>query len=148
MNNTRRKQINKEIATLDTISLLAEGYNDRFNSKVVDNEEICKVIEAFRDAAEWLSDMSMTIDDLAMEERECFENLPEPIQMSDRGEAMELAADNLESARDDIDSLASDVESLADELEEYDRASELDIDFMSIVESIESLKETLEEVME
>lgn len=148
MNNNRRKQINKEIATLDTISLLAEGYHDKLNGKVVTMEDLSKAVDAFKDAAEWLSDMSMTIDDLAMEERECFENLPEPIQMSDRGEAMELAADNLESARDDIDSLASDVDSLVDELEGYDSEAELNIDFISIAESIESLKDTLEEAME
>lgn len=45
-----------------------------------------------------IEDLTYDIDVLRDEEEESYENLPESIQMSDRGEAMSEAIDNLESA--------------------------------------------------
>lgn len=54
-----------------------------------------------------LSDIKSQIETLAEEEREAFENLPENLQASDKGQASETAATWLEdaaSALDDTDS--------------------------------------------
>lgn len=45
-----------------------------------------------------IEDLTYDIDVLRDEEEESYENLPESIQYSDRGEAMSEAIDNLESA--------------------------------------------------
>ena len=45
-----------------------------------------------------IEDLGYDIDVLRDEEEESYENLPESIQYSDRGEAMSEAIDNLESA--------------------------------------------------
>lgn len=45
-----------------------------------------------------IEDLVYDIDVLRDEEEESYENLPESIQYSDRGEAMSEAIDNLESA--------------------------------------------------
>ena len=47
-----------------------------------------------------IQEMIETIKD---EEQEAFDNLPENLQGSDRGEAMEAAADNLDSAFNGMD---------------------------------------------
>lgn len=45
------------------------------------------------------------IADIGMEEEEAYDNLPEGIQESDRGEAMQEAVDNLEMAGDTFDDI-------------------------------------------
>lgn len=45
------------------------------------------------------------IADIGMEEEEAYDNLPEGIQESDRGEAMQEAVDNLEIAGDTFDDI-------------------------------------------
>jgi predicted RNase H-like HicB family nuclease len=45
-----------------------------------------------------IEDLTYDIDVLRDEEEESYENLPESIQYSDRGETMSEAIDNLESA--------------------------------------------------
>ena len=45
------------------------------------------------------------ISDIGMEEDEAYNNLPEGIQDSDRGEAMEEAVSNLELASDTFDDI-------------------------------------------
>lgn len=47
-----------------------------------------------------LEELKIDLEALADEEREAFENLPEGIQYSERGEAMEEAADNLQEQAD------------------------------------------------
>lgn len=58
-----------------------------------------------------IENLCYSIDVLRDEEEESYENLPESIQMSDRGEAMNEAIDNLESA---ISSLEEATEYLND----------------------------------
>lgn len=45
------------------------------------------------------------ISDISMEESEAYDNLPEGIQDSDRGEAMQEAIDNLDMASDTFDDI-------------------------------------------
>jgi rubrerythrin len=51
-----------------------------------------------------LEDALETLREIAREERDAFENLPESLQHSARGEQMELIADTVEAAADDIES--------------------------------------------
>lgn len=148
MNNTRRRKIYKEVEMMRSIALIAEGYDEKYNGRVITEEEMEVIKEAFEEATEILSDTIDTIDDLEMEERECFENMPETLQTSERGEAMELAADNLESGRYAIEDAQSNVESLLNELEDYDFEADLNVDFTCISDSIEEAIEVLEEAAE
>ena len=148
MNNTRRRKIYKEVEMMRSIAVIAEGYDEKYNGRVITEEEMEVIKEAFEEATEILSDTIDTIDDLEMEERECFENMPETLQTSERGEAMELAADNLESGRYAIEDAQSNVESLLNELEDYDFESDLNVDFTCISDSIEEAIEVLEEAAE
>jgi len=50
-----------------------------------------------------LEDLKCNIESLKDEEQEAFDNLPEGIQASERGEAMESAVYNLEEGYDIID---------------------------------------------
>lgn len=148
MNNTRRRQIKKEIKTLETIQQLVEGYDEKYNGRVLSEEEVEEIKDALENASSLLNDLSSTIDDLEMEERDCFDNLPESLQMAEKGEAMEMAADNLETARDCADDAASNVGDIVSDLEDYDFESELDVDFASVSSSITETIDALEEAME
>lgn len=54
-----------------------------------------------QDVIEKLDELKTVIEELHDEEQEAFDNLPESFQESERGEAMEAAADNLDSATAD-----------------------------------------------
>ena len=68
-------------------------------------QNISKIIER-------LEDIAAELDALADEERDAFYNLPESIQYSERGEAMEAAADELEDVSGEVSELASLLEEL------------------------------------
>ena len=55
------------------------------------------------------------VDSVASEEREAFDNMPEGVQSSDRGQQMEGNADALETAAYDLD---IDIDSIIEALEE------------------------------
>lgn len=148
MNNNRRRQVRKEIMTLQTIKQLVDGYDEKYNGKILSEEEVEIIKDDLENASSLLTDVSSTIDDLEMEERDCFDNLPESLQMAEKGEAMEMAADNLETARDYIDDAESNADDVISELEEYDYESELDMDFMSISDAIDDAVDALDEAME
>ena len=73
-----------------------------------------KEIEKIIASLEGLSDR---ISDLYDEESEAYENLPEPIQESERGENMLAASEALESAMDAASSIDDIIESLREALE-------------------------------
>lgn len=52
---------------------------------------------------------------VASEEQESYDNLPESLQESERGELMSEAADELDDICSELDDLRSRVESVADE---------------------------------
>lgn len=58
-----------------------------------------------------LDDLRLELEELAQEERDAFGNLPESIQYSERGEAMEQAADGM-------DEQASNLQDIIDALDE------------------------------
>ena len=68
-------------------------------------QKIGKIIER-------LEDIAAELEAIAEEERDAFDNLPESIQYSERGEAMEAAADDLEDVSGEVSDLASRLEEL------------------------------------
>lgn len=75
------------------------------------NKERRKRIE---DVIAKLQNLQEEVACIASDEREAFENLPEGLQYSERGEAMEENADNLESAYDSLDAVISDIQDVLD----------------------------------
>ena len=57
------------------------------------------------------------ISDLADEQREAFDNMPENLQSSERGQAAEARADRLEEIKEAIESALSDLESAISDME-------------------------------
>lgn len=55
------------------------------------------------------------LDAVASEEREAYDNLPESLQESERGTAMEEAADELDDICSEMDELRQRIESVVDE---------------------------------
>jgi len=84
---------------------------------------VTQVEEIVVNAKEKLEELQSDIESIRDEESDCYENLPEGIMYSERGEAMEQAVDNLDNAASSIEELinALDCEELIDYL---DAASE------------------------
>lgn len=53
-----------------------------------------------------LARLAEEIEDAGNEEREAFDNLPESLQQSERGEAMDSSADELESIASELTDIA------------------------------------------
>lgn len=81
MNNSRRKQIH------DVAKKLTAAY-ETFSSAVQES----------------LSEL----EDITSDEQDAFDNLPESLQYSDRGEAMQEAIDNLETACQSLEDFSHD----------------------------------------
>lgn len=62
------------------------------------------------DIMEQLSPLQTSIEELLEEEQEAFDNLPESIQDSERGEAIQAAIDNLEEAVGNCEELLNNLE--------------------------------------
>jgi len=56
-----------------------------------------------RDAYNLISEAKDLIDQALEEEQECYDNLPEGIQCSERGEEMENNVDQLQECSDNLD---------------------------------------------
>lgn len=63
---------------------------------------------------EKVSALQDEIDEVLQEEQECFDNMPESLQSSERGEIAEEAISNLEEALSCIDDCVSNLESAID----------------------------------
>lgn len=59
-----------------------------------------------------LNEIADEICEVAQEERDAFDNLPESLQYGERGETMEAAADELEDVSGEVSELASRLEEL------------------------------------
>jgi len=57
-----------------------------------------------------LEEVRDSISDLCNEEQEYYDNMPESIQESEKGDAAQAAADALQSACDEIDSAVSELD--------------------------------------
>ena len=81
-------------------------------------KELNAVIDRLRaaadDASNLYTDFSVTVD----EEREAFENMPEGLQQSEKGEATSEGLDVLDSALAMLDTVVDDLNQIADDLGE------------------------------
>lgn len=66
--------------------------------------------KAIQEIMDKLEDLKSDIESLKDEEQEAFDNLPEGIQASERGEAMESAVYNLDEAYESIESVIESLE--------------------------------------
>lgn len=57
-----------------------------------------------------LEEVRDALSDLCTEEQEYYDNMPESIQESEKGDAAQTAADALQSACDEIDSAVSELD--------------------------------------
>ena len=71
-------------------------------------KELCRI-------AEVLENLREDLDVVASEEREAYNNLPESLQESDRGCAMEEAADELDDICSEMEELKDRIQSVHDE---------------------------------
>lgn len=65
--------------------------------------------------ADELENLRDAIDAVASEERDAYDNLPESLQESERGTAMEEAADELDDICGELDDLRQRIEGVVDE---------------------------------
>lgn len=75
----------------------------------------CESIEKLRASIEALKDDEL--EPLKEEEQEAFDNMPEGLQSGDRGQASELAINNMEDAISNIESALSELESAMSSIE-------------------------------
>lgn len=61
---------------------------------------------------EKLEDIVVELEELASEERDAYDNLPESIQYSERGEAMDAAADELNEVSGEVTDLSERLEEI------------------------------------
>ena len=66
--------------------------------------------KAIQEVMEELETLKSKIEEIQNDEQEAYDNLPESLQYSERGEAMESAIENLESAYNEIDSIIDNLE--------------------------------------
>lgn len=59
--------------------------------------------KALAQISERITEIKDLLEGIQQDESDCFDNLPEGIQYSERGEAIEIAAENLESAVSSLD---------------------------------------------
>lgn len=78
-------------------------------------EKIKAAIEAAREALEIAKG---EIEELASDEREKFDNLPEGLQLSERGEAHEKAADALDEAVEEFEGIDTAIDEIVAKLDE------------------------------
>ena len=85
-------------------------------------EAVAKLKGEIEEVQETLSNLQSAVDDLAEEERTKYENLPESLQGSERGEAMDAAATALEDAASELQDAVNAAESAALKLGEIEEA--------------------------
>lgn len=59
-----------------------------------------------------IGDARLDLEAIVEEEREAFDNMPEGLQESEKGQAMSEAADTLEEACSNLDDVASTIETV------------------------------------
>ena len=70
--------------------------------------------QKIRDAVHLLRRASEIIEGCAAAERDAFDNLPEGLQASERGDALELMADDLEERFCEIDGMIEDLDRIVE----------------------------------
>lgn len=73
------------------------------------NKDRRKRIDA---VVETLSGVQIELEELAQEENEAFDNLPEGFQQSEKGEQIQINADALEEASNGIDTINTELQEI------------------------------------
>lgn len=100
MNNKSRKNLREACVTFEELLERVEAAEDIKTMY----EEITRAVD----------ENYTTVDIEAIDERMKFDNLPEGLQHSEKGEAIEEAADNLEEAVGSLDELRDDIKNFTD----------------------------------
>ena len=137
MNNAQRKQIagiqkDLEAPMLWLASLRGALENSDDSDSVLTDEHTAQL----EDAVNKLEDAAARIEELREEEEDKFDNMPESLQSSEKGEALEAAKDALTEAFDTLDMLVSD---LGNDISSDTTCAEAS-------EILETAEETLDEV--
>lgn len=112
MNKQRRKETKNAITSLNELKFQYGKLNE---------------IKNYDDLKSEIEDIKVIIDDLRMEEENAFDNMPESLQCSERGETMEQNVEYFDEA-------ISSLESIFDESEK---------DISSIINSIDEAVDSL-----
>jgi hypothetical protein len=140
MNASQRKELASLISNIDAQSQVLSGIEieTTFDSAgdeiaVLTDEQRAKIANALVNVKEELMGVSGDLENLAGEEQEKFDNMPENLQQGDRGQAIEAAAQALEEAYEVTDGVVQELEDLT-------------ID-AGTVENLDDLVSTLDEVV-
>lgn len=80
-------------------------------------KKLNEIINQLRSAADTASSIHCDFDSVLSEEREAFENMPEGLQQSEKGQAISEGLDTLDSALDMLDNTLGDLNQIADDIE-------------------------------
>lgn len=81
-------------------------------------KELRSLIEDAQRARATLEELNMAIANIKDQEQEKFDNMPEGLQQSDQGQAIEECAQAMDEQCDNIESAISDIDSALSELEQ------------------------------
>lgn len=81
-----------------------------------DRKQIRNIYEVLSVSLEDIKNQLSTLEEMRDEEESKFDNMPEGLQESERGEAIQEAIDKLSEVVDMLESVASDLEDACNEL--------------------------------
>jgi hypothetical protein len=119
MNNATRKQIQ---AIIDRLESAKSVLTDTDYEGMTDTEALNVVV----DIESEIDNVQSEINDLQSEEQDKFDNLSEGLQASERGEAIEAAADALSSASDECDTVLHELRLPNEYLKEIETGKRVD----------------------
>ena len=129
MNNNTRKGI-------AAMQNLLKAISKDFGTMNESLEQIKTNVASYRDK---LEDYQSDIDMWACEEREKFDNLPESLQYSERGEAFEACADALEDANSEAEDILASLNELIEKLDELPDLSDITDGIDNVISSLEEI---------
>lgn len=83
-------------------------------------KEISKIAQRILEIQGLVEGIIVDVESIKDEEEECYDNLPESIQNTDRGENMQAAIDELDDIISNLDSIKDDVENIADQVGNFE----------------------------
>jgi uncharacterized coiled-coil DUF342 family protein len=83
-------------------------------------KEIKNIINELYDLKEKLETLKNDLESVCQEEDDCYNNLPESIMYSERGDTMQQAIDAMDSAFDDLDTAYDSLGDCITNLEEIE----------------------------
>ena len=130
MNNNTRKGI-------AAMQNLLKAISKEFGTMNESLEQIKTNVASYKSK---LEDYQSDIDMWACEERDKFDNLPESLQYSERGEAFEACADALEDANSEAEDVLASLNELIEKLDELPELSEIAEGIDNVVSSLDEIE--------